>query len=71
MKLAGHVAHLGEKRNACRVLVGRHEEKRLLGRLGLDLKETGWESMGWIYLTQDWGQFAGYWEQNSETYEII
>jgi len=32
MKLAGHVAHLGEKRNVCRVLVGRHQEKRLLGR---------------------------------------
>jgi hypothetical protein len=32
MKLAGNVACLGEKRNACRVLVGRHQEKKPLGR---------------------------------------
>jgi hypothetical protein len=32
VKLAGHAAHLGEKRNAWRVLLGRHKEKRLLGR---------------------------------------
>jgi hypothetical protein len=30
--LAEHVARMGEKRNACRLLVGKPEEKRLLGR---------------------------------------
>jgi hypothetical protein len=32
MKWAGHVARLGEKRNACRLLVGKPEEKRSVGR---------------------------------------
>jgi hypothetical protein len=32
MGLAGHVARMGEKRNACRLLVGKPEGKRPLGR---------------------------------------
>jgi hypothetical protein len=32
MRWAGHVAHMGEKRNANRLLVGKPEEKRPLGR---------------------------------------
>jgi hypothetical protein len=32
MKLAGHVARMGEKRNAYRLLVGKAEGKRPLGR---------------------------------------
>jgi hypothetical protein len=61
---AGHVACLEEKRNACRVLVGKPEEKRPLGRPGcrwednikMDLREVGWSGMDWIHLTQDRGQ---------------
>jgi hypothetical protein len=38
---------LGDKRNACRVLVGIPERKRLLGsprhEIKMDLKETGWQ----------------------------
>jgi hypothetical protein len=30
-RLAGHVARMGEKRNAYRILVGKPEEKRPLG----------------------------------------
>jgi hypothetical protein len=33
MRRAGHVAQIGEKRNAYRILVGKPEGKRLLGRL--------------------------------------
>jgi hypothetical protein len=33
MKWAGHVARMGEKRNAYRLLVGKPEGKRPLGRL--------------------------------------
>jgi hypothetical protein len=29
---AGHVAQMGEKRNTCRILVGKPEGKRPLGR---------------------------------------
>jgi hypothetical protein len=32
MKWAGHVARMGEKRNACRLLVGKPERKRPLER---------------------------------------
>jgi hypothetical protein len=32
MRWAGHVARMGEKRNAYRILVGKPEGKRLLGR---------------------------------------
>jgi hypothetical protein len=48
MKWAGHVARMGEKRNACRILVGKPEGKRPLGRsrhrwvdnIKMDLRET-------------------------------
>jgi hypothetical protein len=32
MRWAGHVTRMGEKRNAYRILVGKPEEKRPLGR---------------------------------------
>jgi hypothetical protein len=32
MRLAGHVARMGEKRNVYRLLVGKPERKRSLGR---------------------------------------
>jgi hypothetical protein len=52
---------MGEKRGACRILVGRPEERRPLGRLRsrwednikMDLQEVGWEDMNWIELAQD------------------
>jgi hypothetical protein len=33
MKWAGHAARIGEKRSACRLLVGKPEGKKPLGRL--------------------------------------
>ena len=50
MGLAGHVARMGERRGACRVLVTEPERKILLGRLmgkfegniKLDIQEIGW-----------------------------
>jgi hypothetical protein len=32
MRRAGHVADMGDKRNACEILVGKHEGKGPLGR---------------------------------------
>jgi len=32
MRWAGHVAHMGDRKDANRLLVGRSEAKRLLGR---------------------------------------
>jgi hypothetical protein len=37
MRWAGHVARIGEKRNAYRILVGKPEGKRPLGR-----PRSGW-----------------------------
>jgi hypothetical protein len=61
MKWAGHVARLGEGRNMYRVLVGKPEGKRLLGRprrrwedgIKMDLREIGWGGVEWIHLAQD------------------
>jgi hypothetical protein len=53
MRWAGHVARTGTKRNANRILVGKPEGKRLLGRprrrwednVRMDLREIGWGGM--------------------------
>jgi hypothetical protein len=60
MRWAGNVAHMGERRDACRVLVGEPERRKPLGRhrnrwednIKMDLKEFGW-GIDWIYLAQD------------------
>jgi hypothetical protein len=56
MRWAAHVARMGEKRNAYRLLVGKPEGKRPLGRprrRWVDLGEVGWSDGGWIGLAQD------------------
>jgi hypothetical protein len=62
---AGHVARIGETRNAYRILVGKPEGKRLLGRqrhrwvdnIKMDLREIGWDGLDWIDLAQDRDQW--------------
>jgi hypothetical protein len=54
-----------EKRNAYRILVGKPERKRSLGRprrrwednTRMDLREIGWDGMDWINLAQDGDQW--------------
>jgi hypothetical protein len=61
MRWAGHVAQMGEKRNAYRLFVGKPEGKRLLGRprrrwvdnITMDLGEVGWGDVDWIGLAKD------------------
>jgi hypothetical protein len=55
MKWAGHVARMGATRNAYRTLVGKPERKRPLGRPRP--RETEWDGMEWIDLTQDRDQW--------------
>jgi hypothetical protein len=46
---------MGEKRNAYRLLVGKPEGRRPLGRprRRMDLVEVGWGDVDWIGLAQD------------------
>ena len=61
MRSAGHVARMGEERGAYRLLVGKLEGKRPLGRprrrwvdnIRMDLQEVGCGYMDWIGLAQD------------------
>jgi hypothetical protein len=46
----------GEKRNAYRLLVGKPEGRRPLGRW-MDLVEVGWGDVDWIDLAQDRGRW--------------
>jgi hypothetical protein len=56
---------MGEKRNACRILVGKPEGKSPLGRprrswvdsIKMDLREIGWNGMDWIDLAQGGDQW--------------
>jgi hypothetical protein len=50
---------MGEKRNACRLLVGMPEGKRPLGkpRRRWVNREIGWDGMDWIDLAQDRDQW--------------
>ena len=57
----GYVARMGEGRGVYRVLVGKPEGKRPLGRhtrrwednIKMDLQEVGCSYMNWIWLAQD------------------
>jgi hypothetical protein len=61
MRLAGHVARIWKKRNAYKLLVGKPEGRRPLGRpkrrwfdnIRMDLAEVGWGDVDWIGLAQD------------------
>jgi hypothetical protein len=65
MRWAGHVARRGELRNAYRILVGKPEGKRRLGKprrrwvdnIKIDLREIGWDGRDWIELANDRDQW--------------
>ncbi|KAJ4445713.1 hypothetical protein ANN_12398 [Periplaneta americana] len=68
LRWAGHVARMGESRNAYRVLVRRLEGKRPLGRprrrwednIKMDLREVGYDDRDWINLAQDRDRWRAY-----------
>jgi hypothetical protein len=61
MRWAGHVAQMGKKRDAYRLLLGKPKRNRPLGRqrrrwvdnIRMDLGEVGWGDVGWIGLAKD------------------
>jgi hypothetical protein len=65
MKWAGHVARMREMRSSYRILVGKPEGKRPLGRprcrwtdnMKMNLREIGWDGVDWIELVQDRDQW--------------
>jgi hypothetical protein len=65
MRWAGHVARMEAKRNKYRILVGKPEGKRPLGRprrrwvdnIKMDLREIGWCGADWTDLSQDRDQW--------------
>jgi hypothetical protein len=65
MRWGGHVAQMGNTRNAYRILVGKPEGKRPLARprcrwvdnIKTALREIGWDGMDWIDLAQDRDQW--------------
>jgi hypothetical protein len=66
IRFAGHIARMGGKRTAYRILVGKPEEKRPLGRprrwwldnTKMDVRELSWGCMNWIDVPQDRGQWT-------------
>jgi len=69
MRWAGHVARMGEGRGVHRVLVGKPEGKRPLGRLRrrwkdnikIDLQEVGGGCEDWMELAQDRDRWGHLW----------
>jgi hypothetical protein len=65
MRRAGHIVRMGEKRNAYRLLVGKPEGRRPLGRprrrwldnIRMVLVEVEWGDVDWIGLVQDRGRW--------------
>jgi hypothetical protein len=65
MRLAGYVTHMGAKRNAYRILVGKPEGKRPLEGPGhsqednikMDFREIVGGGIDWIHLAQDRDQW--------------
>jgi hypothetical protein len=61
MRWVGHIVRIGEKRTAYRLLVGKPEGKRPLGRrrrrcvdnIRMELGEVGWGDVDWIGLAKD------------------
>ena len=61
MRRVGHVVCMGERRGIYRILVGKPEGKRPLGRprhrwednIKMDLQEVGRGGMDWIEVSQD------------------
>jgi hypothetical protein len=65
MRWARHVARMAAKRNAYRILVGKLEGRKSLGRprcrwmdnIRIDLRETGCDGLHWVDLAQNRDQW--------------
>jgi hypothetical protein len=79
IRWAEHVARTGEKRNACRILVGKPEGKRPLGRprrrwvdnIKMDLREIGWVGMDCSDMALDMDQWRTFREHDNKPSDSI
>jgi hypothetical protein len=63
--MGGACSTNGEKRNAIRILMGKPEGKRSLGRprrswgdnINMDVREIEWDGVDWIDMAQDRDQW--------------
>jgi hypothetical protein len=61
MRWTGHVTHVRDRKGSYRVVVGKPERNRPLGRprhrwkdnIKLHIQEVGWVGMDWIVLAQN------------------
>ena len=68
LRWAGHIAHMEQFRNAYRVLVGKPEGKRSLGRprrrwndnINMDLREVGCDPGDWKAIAENRDQWRAY-----------
>jgi hypothetical protein len=68
MRWMGYVARMGEERKVYKLLVGKPEGKRPLGRrrrrwedwIGMDLRKIGWEDVEWVQLAYDRQQWPAF-----------
>jgi hypothetical protein len=75
LRWAGHVARMGEGRGVYRILVGRLECKRPLGRprrswennIKMDVSEIGIDGANWIRLAQDRVHWRAFFEHGNES----
>jgi hypothetical protein len=66
--MGGACSTKGEKMNAWRILVGKPEGKKPLGRpkrrwvdnIKMDLRDIGWDGVEWIDMTQDRDQWRAF-----------
>ena len=78
MSWAGYVTRTWERRGVCRVLMGKPEGKRPLGRprrrwednIKMDLQEVACGNMDWVDLAQI-GQVAGACEYGNELWGSV
>jgi hypothetical protein len=64
IRWAGHVARMGEKKNAYRILVGKPEgsplgrpRHRWVDNIKMNLRDIGWDGVDWIDMAQDRNQW--------------
>jgi hypothetical protein len=68
------ISHTGDRKRACRILVGRADGKRPVGRtkcgwediIKMGLQEVEWGGMDWITLTQERDRLGGAFECGNE-----